>query len=152
MVISALLIVVCKKNICDWFLSVLLIGKCTSLQYCTFYTHIFNGYQVIVPSWHTISLHSYKSHSTFPFTVCVHCAVTIAFLFIYAHFLNCTWGLILTSLSMWECAFVYVCMREEREREKEKKKEKEKVRGRGRGRKCVYLNGHTLVNGPILCY
>lgn len=111
------------------------------------HTHIFNGYQVIVPSWHTISLHSYKSLSTFPFTVCVHCAVTIAFLFIYAHFLNCTWGLKDITFNVGVC--ICVCVHERRKREKERKRERGK-KVRGRKRKCVYLNGHTLINGPIL--
>jgi len=101
----------------------------------TFHAQIFNGYQVIVPSWHTISLHSYKSLSTC--TVCVHCAVTIAFLFIYAHFLNCTWGVKDITFKVGVC--ICVCMHETREKEKEKEKEK----GRGRKRKCVYLIGHT---------
>ncbi len=80
------------------------------------HTHIYNGYQVIVPSWCTIPFTLIKKYFGVP--IYCMCAVTFAFFFVYAHFLNFTGGLQDVMFNVGVC--ICVCVHERRMKEGEK--------------------------------
>lgn len=96
---------------------------CNSVHFTKANTHVCDGYQVIVPSWHTIPLTLIQKSFNIPF-YCM-CAVTFAFFFIYTHFLNFTGGLqdIMFNVGVW---IFFICLHD-RKKERKRKSKKKKV-------------------------